>query len=217
MSLIKAIKQQLGLSVADANNFTWDASADDGTMKLVRNSGEVIMTVSAAGVVAFPQTPPPAVNYGSSGELALTGLLSVDAVIPAGARRVTVLFKGASLSGTQSPVVRLGVGGVLQSTGYNSASGNVSTTPNTTSGYVSASGFTLGGATATNVYDGMVELVKSGVSNTWAAAINVALATSAISGGGNVTLTGELDIVRITNSAGTGTYDAGTAEVLWEL
>jgi len=215
MSLIKAIKQQLGLSVADANNFTWDASADDGTMKLVRNSGEVIMTVSAAGVVAFPQTPP--VNYGSGGELALTGLLNVDVVIPAGARRVTVLLKDASLSGTQSPVVRLGVGGVLQSTGYNSASGNVSTTANSTSGYVSASGFTLGGATATNVYDGMVELVKSGVSNTWAAAINAALATSAISGGGNVTLTGELDIVRITNSAGTGTYDAGTAEVLWEL
>jgi hypothetical protein len=55
VSLIKAIKQQLGLSVTPANNFTLDASADNGTMKLSRNSGEDIMTVDAAGKVAFPQ------------------------------------------------------------------------------------------------------------------------------------------------------------------
>ncbi len=57
MSLLKAIKAQLGLSVTPANNFTLDASADNGTMKLARNSGQDIMTVDAAGRVAFPQTP----------------------------------------------------------------------------------------------------------------------------------------------------------------
>jgi hypothetical protein len=55
MSLIKAIKAQLGLSVTPANNFTLDASADNGTMKLARNSGQDIMTVAADGKVAFPQ------------------------------------------------------------------------------------------------------------------------------------------------------------------
>lgn len=54
MSLIKAIRQQLGLSATPANNFTLDASADNGTMKLARNSGQDIMTVDAAGKVAFP-------------------------------------------------------------------------------------------------------------------------------------------------------------------
>ena len=49
MSLIKTIKQQLGLSVTPANNFCLDASADNGTMKLSRESGEDIMTVDAAG------------------------------------------------------------------------------------------------------------------------------------------------------------------------
>jgi len=57
MSLIKAIKAQLGLSVTPANNFSLDASADNGTMKLARNSGQDIMTVDAAGQVAFPATP----------------------------------------------------------------------------------------------------------------------------------------------------------------
>ena len=57
MSLIKAIKAQLGLSVTPANNFTLDASAANGTMKLARNSGQDIMTVAADGKVAFPATP----------------------------------------------------------------------------------------------------------------------------------------------------------------
>lgn len=59
MSLIKAIRQQLGLSVTPANNFTLDASANNGTMKLARgNAGATtqdVMTVDAAGKVAFPQ------------------------------------------------------------------------------------------------------------------------------------------------------------------
>ena len=62
MSLIKAIRQQLGLSVTPGNNFTLDASADNGTMKLARgNAGATtqdIMTVDAAGKVAFPQMGP---------------------------------------------------------------------------------------------------------------------------------------------------------------
>lgn len=57
MSLIKAIKAQLGLSVTSANNFTLDASADGGAtpLKLTRNDGVDILTVDAAGKVAFPQ------------------------------------------------------------------------------------------------------------------------------------------------------------------
>lgn len=57
MSLIKSIKQQLGLSVTAANNFTLDASADNGTMKLARgNAGATtqdILTVAAGGGVSI--------------------------------------------------------------------------------------------------------------------------------------------------------------------
>jgi len=61
MSLLRSIRQQLGLSVTSANNFTLDASADNGTMKLARgNAGATtqdILTVDAAGNVLLPQTP----------------------------------------------------------------------------------------------------------------------------------------------------------------
>lgn len=55
MSIIRAIKLRLGLSVTPANNFALTAEADDGTMKLTRESGQDIMTVDAAGKATFPQ------------------------------------------------------------------------------------------------------------------------------------------------------------------
>ena len=57
MSLLKAIRAQLGLSTTPANNFTLDASANNGTMKLARgNAGATtqdIMTVAANGTVSL--------------------------------------------------------------------------------------------------------------------------------------------------------------------
>ena len=53
MSLLKTIRQQLGLSVTPANNFTLDASANNGTLKLARgnagNTTQDILTVDANG------------------------------------------------------------------------------------------------------------------------------------------------------------------------
>ena len=58
MSLLKAIKAQLGLSNTPANNFTITAEADNGTLKLARgNAGATtqdILTVDASGLVGFP-------------------------------------------------------------------------------------------------------------------------------------------------------------------
>ncbi len=59
MSLLKIIKAQLGISSTQTNNFTLDASAQDGTMKLSRgNAGATtqdVMVVDAAGKVTMPQ------------------------------------------------------------------------------------------------------------------------------------------------------------------
>ncbi len=58
MSLLKIIKAQLGISSTPANNFTLDASAQDGTMKLSRgNAGATtqdVMVVAGDGKVTFP-------------------------------------------------------------------------------------------------------------------------------------------------------------------
>lgn len=74
MSIIKAVRHQLGLSNTPANNFTLDASADNGTMKLARGIAgsptQDVMTIDAAGRVGFPQNPA-IVNvlaYGAKGD-----------------------------------------------------------------------------------------------------------------------------------------------------
>jgi hypothetical protein len=52
---LQADKLGFGDSADPANNFTLDASANNGTMKLARNSGQEIMKVDANGKVGFPQ------------------------------------------------------------------------------------------------------------------------------------------------------------------
>ena len=58
MSLLKTIRAQLGISATATQNFTLDASASDGTMKLARgNAGATtqdILTVDASGNVNAP-------------------------------------------------------------------------------------------------------------------------------------------------------------------
>ena len=51
---LKTTKVQFGVSGTTANNFVCDPSADDGSMKLTRESGTDVMTVNSAGRVVFP-------------------------------------------------------------------------------------------------------------------------------------------------------------------
>jgi hypothetical protein len=73
---------QLGDSVTPANNFTLDASADNGTMKLARgNAGATtqdVMTVDADGKVAFPQNVVPVFQ----GAFASSGVASGNTPLP---------------------------------------------------------------------------------------------------------------------------------------
>ena len=69
MSIIRSIKARLGLSVTPANNFVLDASADNGTMKLSRESGEDIMTVAANGTVSLLL-----VEYANDGAASIGGV-----------------------------------------------------------------------------------------------------------------------------------------------
>lgn len=78
MSLLKAIRHQLGLSGTAANNFTLTAEADNGTMKLARgNAGATsqdLMTVDATGKLAFPAGLQALGNYANDGTAATGGI-----------------------------------------------------------------------------------------------------------------------------------------------
>jgi hypothetical protein len=125
------------------------------------------------------------------------------------------MFNGVSLSGTSNFLVQLG-SGAPQATGYQGAGGAVSTSAsNTTGGLVSTAGIPINVAVAAFTVSGAVTLVNvSG--NIWVAFYAMGGSNDARSGGGNVTLSGTLDRVRITTVNGTDTFDAGSINIMYE-
>lgn len=111
MSLLKAIKAQLGLSNTPANNFTITAEADNGTLKLARgNAGATtqdILTVNASGLVGFPVS--------KAIETPVKDALNATGSAPVYACRAWVNFNGTGTvairaSGNVSSITDNGVG-----------------------------------------------------------------------------------------------------------
>jgi hypothetical protein len=129
--------------------------------------------------------------------------------IPASVKRITVLFYGISISGTDNYLVRIG-SGTLDTSGYLSGSSAATTHVEATNGFIiranGAAEQLLGTMTISRI-DG----------NKWVeshAAFRTTIAGT--SGGGIKELSGELDTISILSS-GTNTFDAGSINISWEF
>lgn len=136
--------------------------------------------------------------------------------IPAGTKRITVMFSGVSFSTVVGyGIVQIGAGSITSS-GY--ANTEVTTFAG---GNPAPLGFTTGFAfsnlgNAADTVNGTMTLVTLG-SNIWVAS-GVFTNTNtlrALVTAGNITLGGSLDRIRITTSA-TDTFDAGSINILYE-
>jgi hypothetical protein len=152
----------------------------------------------------------------SSTAVASTSGTSIDFIsIPAGVKRVTVLFNEVSLSGTSGYLVQIGTSSGIVSSGYVSVSNHYNTS-NQTSGGSSTSGFYIHEPTAANLMSGKATIETMG-SNMWIFSDNVKNGPSIVgNGAGSKTLSGTLDRVRITTVNGTDTFDAGLINILYE-
>ena len=132
--------------------------------------------------------------------------------IPSWVKRVTVMFQGVSTSGTSHVLVQIGAGSVT-TTGYLSTSAYTQATTGTST---STAGFIVHSDNAAFVRSGTVLLTQiSG--NAWVSSHTLKVSTSQLAhGGGDVTLSGTLDRVRITTVNGTDTFDAGSINILYE-
>ena len=151
--------------------------------------------------------------------VATTSGVSIDmASIPSWAKRITLVLNGVSTSGSASLLVQAGSGSV-QSTGYNSAATSVSVgTTNSTSYTTSTSGMIFFPAGASGAFSGSITLINAG-GNAWVAShvgYGGVSGSQTSQGGGNVTLSGTLDRVRLTTSNGTDAFDAGSVNIVIE-
>jgi hypothetical protein len=170
--------------------------AGSSTQTLVAETGTLAPIVSGTAVASTSGT---VIDY--------TG-------IPSWVKRITVMFHNVSLNTTTGFLVQIGTGTVVSS-GYNAIS-NEFNQSNATSGIASTAGFPLRSQLASTSLSAVLTLNSLG-NNTWASSHSGIISnTNAITGGGSVTISGALDIVRITSISGTATFDAGSINIMYE-
>jgi hypothetical protein len=160
-------------------------------------------------------------NTPASGITAMTAVASTSGTsidftsIPAGVKRITVMFNGVSTNSTSNLIVQIGDSGGVETTGYTSFSG---TTGNSAVAGAAGGGtgiqVNLASASATFIGSMIFTLVSG---TTWVCnGILYGLTTNIYYVAGNKTLSDTLDRVRITTVNGTDTFDAGSINVLYE-
>ena len=133
--------------------------------------------------------------------------------IPSWVKRVTVMFKSVSLSGTANILVQIGAG-TPETTGYSSSSiygGSASGNASSTAGFLFIDG------SGSNVVSGTMVITNlSG--NNWVETGMVANdgGTVIVTSVGAKSTSSITSIVRITTSNGTDTFDAGSINILYE-
>lgn len=179
-----------------ASNYTATLPAGTGTMVVNGINGSLVSGT--------------AVNSTSGTSIDFTS-------IPSWVKRITVLFNGVSKSGTANFRVRLGTGGSPTTTGYTTAANIVTTGAGAS--VASTAGFdTTGDAAAAATVSGNLVFVNlSG--NIWTCSSVLHTPTPTVGNifiAGIVTLAGTLDMVRITTTNGTDTFDLGSVNILYE-
>jgi hypothetical protein len=195
-----------------------DAPAVAGSNTLVLPTGngsayQVVRNGATAGSLEFTD------KIVSGTAIASTSGTSIDFTgIPSWVKCVTVMLNGVSTNGLAFLLVQIGAGSVT-STGYLSGggvyNGGGAAINTSTSGFIWRN---ASNAATTNYGSFVITLLGS---NVWVASHNGYTndnvgGASVVNGGGNVTLSGTLDRVRITTTNGTDTFDAGSINLLWE-
>ena len=171
-------------------------------------AGTNTLTLQAATATNSVNTLGTAVASTSGTSIDFTGL-------PSWIKKITVMFRGVSTSGTSGNLIQLGTSGGIVSTGYVSTGIRV-TNASATGGLSSTAGFVFGSITAADLISAVVQICLIDT-NTWVCSFSGKSTTAmAFLGGGDVALGGTLDRVRITTVNGTDTFDAGSINILYE-
>jgi len=221
----------------DATTHAQITTPASSTMAMYTGGTERMRIFSSGGVSIGNTTDPGATNLSVAGAVngatmqydgvamprmvlstavATTSGTSIDFTgLPSWVKKITVMFNGVSTTpaGTNL-LIQIGAGSVT-TTGYVATAGTFAAGPST--GVTpTTSGFNINVTTAGEVTSGTMTLCLSG-SNLWISSHSVKTGTAALGiGGGNITLGGALDRVRLTTLNGTDTFDAGSVNILYE-
>lgn len=217
-----------GTSVSTAlTTFTGSTSGSSTTLTASSVTGTIAIgqVLFGAGIAAGTTITAFGTGSGGAGTYTISpastgtvsgtiGVIGIDILnIPSWAKRITLMFNGISASGVGYFLVQAGSGSI-QTTGYNSGS-FYSNTSNQAGGASSTTGFALFANNAAGAISGHMILTSYG-SNIWIASHSAKTSTTlGCFGGGDATLSGALDRVRIYNNSN-GYFDDGSINILYE-
>ena len=191
------------------------AVAGTNTLTLPASTGTIVLD-SATQTLTNKTIQGGSITTGTSQNS--TSGTSIDFTgIPSWVKRVTVMLNGVSTNGTSVVQVQLGDSGGVETTGYLTAVGLISSANNTTRYANFTTGFaTAHGGASADVWRGTMTFSLFG-SNTWVGTATSYNSVDSISmATGTKTLSATLDRVRITTVNGTDTFDAGSINILYE-
>jgi len=150
-------------------------------------------------------------------EQASTSGTSIDFTgIPAGVKKITIMFSAVSTNGTNNLYVQLGDSGGIESSGYVGGIGS----DGAANRAANSGGFNVSHVmTAATAHDGMVILsLENPTAFRWTelGILNRDDNGSTVFSAGNKTLSAELTQIRITTSGSTDTFDAGSINIQYE-
>jgi hypothetical protein len=198
-----------GSNVATKVAVTGDVTISNAGVTAIGNSKVVTAMVNDAAItpakLSQPLTLATAV-FSSGTAIDFTG-------IPSWVRRLTVMFAEVSTNGSSDICIRIGTSGTPATSAYSSACSINAT--NTTLG----SGFRLTAANGASSRLSGVAVISRCSSTIWVSQSSLGsdLGTTGVHvGGGDLTLSGNPDILRITTINGTDTFDAGAVNIMYE-
>jgi hypothetical protein len=136
--------------------------------------------------------------------------------IPAGVKKITLMFSAVSTNGTSIPLVQLGDSGGIETSGYSSVSIVLTGSGSATT---SSAGFAIfSNAAAAIIYGSVVLTLLDSATNLWtiSGTLTRGDASALIMTAGSKALSATLDRIRLTTTNGTDTFDAGSINILME-
>lgn len=210
----------MGLTNVDLDRIDGSSgSISTASINNIKNSASVSTNIVLNSDGTTTLTPSNIIKSGTA--VASTSGTAIDFTgIPSWVKRITVMFDGVSLSGSNNLLLQLGTSGGITSTNYSYftdswfSSGTIGGSNSTT-----GSGFLLGDASlSTSAWNGHIVITNIN-SNIWVASgvFSSAVVGSAYLGqtSGRVSLSSALTRVRVAAS-GADTFTAGTINLLWE-
>jgi hypothetical protein len=179
-------------------------------------SGQVLTATS--GTAATWQTPAASSGITLGTPQSTTSGTTIDFTgIPSGTKMINIMMDQVSTSGTSKIVIRIGDSGGLETSGYLSVGGAI-TSAGAASAGAETSGYSINAsaAIAAFIVQGLVTLsLLSSSTNTWVVGGILGTTDTAriLYVGGSKSLSAELDRVSITTVGGADTFDAGTINI----